>query len=42
LLFAHDLSGKPLRTFPDHALELDHVLSERGGFGLTTIGSAAS
>jgi len=20
LLFAHDLSGKPLRTFPDHAL----------------------
>jgi hypothetical protein len=20
LLFEHDLSGKPLRTFPDHAL----------------------
>jgi hypothetical protein len=23
LLFAHDLFGKPLRTFPDHALTVD-------------------
>jgi hypothetical protein len=29
LLFAHDLFGKPLQTFPDHALDQGHQTTFR-------------
>src|SRR5437764_15097079 len=28
-LFEHDLFGKPVSTFPDHAVTLHHILSTR-------------
>src|SRR6185437_15180942 len=39
-LFGHDLFGKPLRTFPDHASQSDWIRGCRRGHAFPTLGMA--